>query len=257
MGTQLGMLSVFNRNNGWGDCVDRIPGYSWFITLINKRNLTRWFDIRHPLSVDTLCNLPSDLPGIDATSTILTGSSDGYVRAVQLLPTKMLGVVADHRDWPVERIAVGSGISTLTLDPEEAGDDDEEWHGIGMQEGRITVDDLDNSDDNCPAPGGRWWVGSVGQEDGLTLSDLVAFLYGSERPSSMDADTSSDVDNSLVYHKTHATGINVNAEEGLNDCRRSETVQFPTRRKRKQEGHLERKKKKAVVVEDPSFFGDL
>jgi hypothetical protein len=27
VGTQLGILSVFNRNSGWGDCVDRIPGY--------------------------------------------------------------------------------------------------------------------------------------------------------------------------------------------------------------------------------------
>jgi len=27
VGTQLGMLSVFNRSSGWGDCVDRIPGF--------------------------------------------------------------------------------------------------------------------------------------------------------------------------------------------------------------------------------------
>ncbi|KAF9256010.1 WD40 repeat-like protein [Marasmius fiardii PR-910] len=26
VGTQIGVLSVFNRNSGWGDCVDRIPG---------------------------------------------------------------------------------------------------------------------------------------------------------------------------------------------------------------------------------------
>lgn len=26
VGTQLGILSIFNRNKGWGDCVDRIPG---------------------------------------------------------------------------------------------------------------------------------------------------------------------------------------------------------------------------------------
>ena len=218
--------------------------------------MTRWFDARHPLSVDTLCNLPSNLPEIDAASTILTGSSDGYVRAVQLLPTKMLGVVADHRDWPVERIAVGGGTGALTLDPEEVGDDDDEWHGIQTWEGRMTVDGLDNSDDNCPAPGGYWWVGSVGQEDGFTLSDLGAFLYGSEGPSSMDADTSSDVDNGSVYHMTSAIGINVNAEESLNDGRRSEP-QFSARQKRKQKSHLERTRKNVVVVEDSSFFGDL
>ncbi|KIJ25297.1 hypothetical protein M422DRAFT_96454, partial [Sphaerobolus stellatus SS14] len=27
VGTQLGILSIFNRSKGWGDCVDRIPGY--------------------------------------------------------------------------------------------------------------------------------------------------------------------------------------------------------------------------------------
>ena len=26
VGTQLGILAVFNRSSGWGDCVDRVPG---------------------------------------------------------------------------------------------------------------------------------------------------------------------------------------------------------------------------------------
>lgn len=30
VGTQLGVLSIFNRNKGWGDCVDRVPGYVYF-----------------------------------------------------------------------------------------------------------------------------------------------------------------------------------------------------------------------------------
>ncbi|KAI0325515.1 WD40 repeat-like protein [Cubamyces sp. BRFM 1775] len=84
VGTQLGVLSIFNRKSGWGDCVDRIPG--------------------HPQSIDALCAIPSHYP--NAHSTILTGSSDGLLRAVQLLPTKLLGVVADHGEFPIERIAV-------------------------------------------------------------------------------------------------------------------------------------------------------
>ncbi|EDR10266.1 uncharacterized protein LACBIDRAFT_189769 [Laccaria bicolor S238N-H82] len=110
VGTQLGILSIFNRSKGWGDCVDRVPG--------------------HPLSIDALCNLPPGLPNVDPTSTVLTGSSDGYVRAVQILPTKLLGVVADHGEWPIERIAVGGG----------------------------------------------WWVGSVGHEDLLRMTDLEGFF---------------------------------------------------------------------------------
>ncbi|KIP07387.1 hypothetical protein PHLGIDRAFT_89606 [Phlebiopsis gigantea 11061_1 CR5-6] len=84
VGTQLGILSVFNRRRGYGDCVDRIPG--------------------HPHSIDALCAIPSHYPG--AQSTVLTGSSDGLLRAVQILPTKLLGVIADHGEFPIERIAV-------------------------------------------------------------------------------------------------------------------------------------------------------
>ena len=61
----------------------------------------------HPHSIDALCNIPSHYP--DAQSTILTGSSDGLLRAVQILPTKLLGVVADHGEFPIERIAVDRG----------------------------------------------------------------------------------------------------------------------------------------------------
>ncbi|KAF9516040.1 hypothetical protein BS47DRAFT_1315693 [Hydnum rufescens UP504] len=82
VGTQRGILSIFNRSAGWGDCVDRVPG--------------------HPHSVDALYTLPASLaPGTDI---IATGSSDGLVRLVQLFPTKVLGVVADHGAFPVERL---------------------------------------------------------------------------------------------------------------------------------------------------------
>lgn len=27
VGTQIGILSIFNRSSGWGDCVDRVPGF--------------------------------------------------------------------------------------------------------------------------------------------------------------------------------------------------------------------------------------
>ena len=88
VGTQSGILSVFNRSAGWGDSVDRIPG--------------------HPHSVDALYTLPSHLipesSAAPAQAIIATGSSDGLVRLVQLYPTKVLGVVADHGDFPVERI---------------------------------------------------------------------------------------------------------------------------------------------------------
>lgn len=36
----------------------------------------------------------------------MTGSSDGFVRAVKILPTKLYGVVVDHGEWGIERMAV-------------------------------------------------------------------------------------------------------------------------------------------------------
>jgi hypothetical protein len=34
VGTQIGVLSIFNRNSGWGDCVDRVPGYVCPLTIL-------------------------------------------------------------------------------------------------------------------------------------------------------------------------------------------------------------------------------
>ncbi|KAG9094058.1 WD repeat-containing protein jip5 [Ceratobasidium sp. 370] len=50
----------------------------------------------HPHSVDALAALTPDV--------IVTGSSDGLVRVVQLFPHKLLGVIADHGTFPIERL---------------------------------------------------------------------------------------------------------------------------------------------------------
>ncbi|KAJ1580490.1 hypothetical protein NDA12_000354 [Ustilago hordei] len=78
VGTQLGILSLWNPSRGLLDHVDRVPG--------------------HPASVDTLVTLDNE--------TVLTGSSDGLVRVVQILPkgegeeaeAGPLGVVGFHPD---------------------------------------------------------------------------------------------------------------------------------------------------------------
>lgn len=155
VGTQLGILSIFNRSKGWGDCVDRVPG--------------------HPLSIDALCNLPPGLPNVDPTSTVLTGSSDGYVRAVQILPTKLLGVVADHGEWPIERIAVGGGVgSQLTSGYEEdsAGKKDGTQNRVGQE---MDIDQMEVLNEN-QSRSSKWWVGSVGHEDLLRMTDLEGFF---------------------------------------------------------------------------------
>ncbi|WVN88443.1 WD repeat-containing protein JIP5 [Cryptococcus depauperatus CBS 7841] len=76
VGSGLGVLSIWDRKKGWGDCVDRIPG--------------------HPASVDAMVALTPDI--------VATGSEDGMIRVIQILPHKFLGVVATHGDFPIERI---------------------------------------------------------------------------------------------------------------------------------------------------------
>lgn len=49
VGTQVGILSIFNRNQGWGDCVDRVPGY---VTAI--KNLLDFFSSQ-PAQASPIC----------------------------------------------------------------------------------------------------------------------------------------------------------------------------------------------------------
>jgi hypothetical protein len=70
-----------------------------------KPNIERFNS--HPHSIDALCALPSSYPS--SYRTILTGSSDGLLRAVELFPTRLVGVVADHGEFPIEQIAVDHG----------------------------------------------------------------------------------------------------------------------------------------------------
>jgi WD40 repeat protein len=75
-GSQDGVLLLYS----WGamaDCSDRFIG--------------------HPNSVDAILKVDED--------TLLTGSSDGIIRIVTILPNKMIGVIGEHADFPVERLA--------------------------------------------------------------------------------------------------------------------------------------------------------
>ncbi|KAG2185588.1 hypothetical protein INT44_002381 [Umbelopsis vinacea] len=75
-GSQAGVLNLWTWGE-WQDSSDRIVG--------------------HPSSIDTICKLDED--------TICTGSSDGIIRVVSVLPNKFEGVIGAHgEDFPIERI---------------------------------------------------------------------------------------------------------------------------------------------------------
>lgn len=103
------------------------------------------------------------MQNVDTTSTILSGSSDGLVRAVQIFPTNLLGVVSDHGEWSVERIAVGEGAEVMDV-TEGALDNARVNKTMGDEES----EELKNL--------GRWWLGSVGHDETLKITDLQAFF---------------------------------------------------------------------------------
>lgn len=78
-GTGMGVLNVWSWGT-WGDISDRFPG--------------------HPNSLDALVKVDED--------TLLTGSSDGLIRVVTVHPDKFLGVLGDHEDFPIEKLAFTS-----------------------------------------------------------------------------------------------------------------------------------------------------
>ncbi|OQR96269.1 transmembrane protein [Thraustotheca clavata] len=143
-GSQDGVLVIFSWGT-WGDMSDRFPG--------------------HPDSVETMLKVDED--------TILTGSSDGIIRVVQIHPNKLLGLIGDHEDFPVEvlefshdRRIVGSVSHSNKVQFWDVGylydeDDDEEDDGEEAKELAFapkedeSMDSDSDSDDDEQKQGGR------------------------------------------------------------------------------------------------------
>ncbi|KAJ7594186.1 WD40-repeat-containing domain protein [Mycena floridula] len=210
VGTQIGMLSVFNRKSGWGDCVDRLPG--------------------HPQSVDTLCALPQSLSNVDTDSTILSGSSDGLVRAVQIFPTKLLGVIADHGEFPVERIAIGEGISI-----------EDESTGAGVKKNQ-----------------GRWWLGSVGHDEKLKMTALEELFEEDDEEEEEEEGDSEDPECPEVEEKEETEQETETVEKEQESDEDSDVKPVKGKRKKQmQEGPKTKKGKRNTVEAEVAFFDEL
>ena len=170
----------------------------------------------------------------------------------------MLGVVADHGDWPVERISIGCGIGQLSIEPEE----DE---GAKGAKNKLKT----NQDETEQQP--RWWVGSVGHDDTLRMTDLVGFFREAEQAEIgkgalaadvRDDDGDTEVDEKLEDSQEKREIVESDSsvqDEGESSCEESD-VPLPKKRKRKAEkGTLNMKKhkgKNSITVER-SFFDGL
>jgi WD repeat-containing protein 55 len=177
---------------------------------------------RHPHSVDALCALPSTYPS--SQNTILTGSSDGLLRVIELLPTRLVGVIADHGDFPIERIAI-----------DRAGEG--RWVGSAGHDEALRLTDLREVLEDEDERGAK-----AEDEDG-------------------EGDASSDEGGEgpllgLSLVKSEAADEEGGGEQESGD---EPDAAKPRKRRKKGEGDLKgrpQKKKNAVDV-DPSFFSGL
>lgn len=116
LGTQEGNIEIFNIGE-WEDTFNRFTG--------------------HPDCVDTMLKIDED--------TILTGSSDGMMRVISILPNKFLGVLGGHDDFPIHtmkwsgnrQFIASASVDCVRLwnskiltedDDDEDGDEDAEQH---------------------------------------------------------------------------------------------------------------------------------
>ena len=168
-----------------------------------------------------------------SNSTILTGSSDGLLRAVQLFPTKLLGVVVDHGSFPIERIAIDRG-------------------------------------------GEGHWVGSVGHDEKLRLTDLREVFEGSdgeeeeeeeeeEEGEDKEGSEAESDDKNSDDHTGDTNESDEDSEKSDSEDSSSSEEEVEKKRRKKQKvvdplGVEKRRRKKArndEVRADPSFFADL
>lgn len=116
-GTQEGVLSFWSWG-AWGDVSDRYPG--------------------HPESIDCIL-------GVD-DSTIITGSSDGMMRVLTIYPHKLVGVLGDHMDFPIERLSWTH--DRMAIASSSHDEIVRFWDASVFLEGSDDEDDEDDSDDD-------------------------------------------------------------------------------------------------------------
>lgn len=83
-GTTSGVLDIWSWGY-WNDCSDRFPG--------------------HPDSVTSIVKCDED--------TVLTASSDGIIRVISIQPNKLMGIVGEHGEFDIERMAATPSMTLL------------------------------------------------------------------------------------------------------------------------------------------------
>jgi len=187
------------------------------------------------------------------------------VRAVQILPTKLLGVVADHGDWPVERISIGGGIGQLSIESEDRSTKPLRTPNKPKTSPSETIE--------AEQQQRRWWVGSVGHDDTLRMTDLEGFFREAEQAEIgkgafaadvRDDDSDTEADGNLAEEGSQEKPEIKKAdspEQDEGESGEESDIPQPKKRKRKVEkGILNTKKKhkgKNSIAVERSFFDEL
>ena len=185
------------------------------------------------------------------------------MRAVRILPTKMLGVVADHGDWPVERISIGGGVGQLSIEPEE-----DKSAKVAKNKLKTNQDETVGAEQQQ-----RWWVGSVGHDDTLRMTDLEGFFREAGQAETGKGALTSDVrdddsdDEKLEedsQEKPDITKSDDDSSEKQLEGESSEESDVPQPKKRKRKAEkdaskitMKKHKGKNSIAVDRSFFDGL
>ncbi|KAL7751583.1 WD domain repeat-containing protein 55 [Sorochytrium milnesiophthora] len=168
VGTEEGVLDIFSWG-WWGDVTDRFPG--------------------HPSSVDTLCKVTENL--------LLTGSSDGVIRLVNVFPNQLVEIIGRHKRFPIEDMSISHDQQLLAscshdhkvkfwnisrlYNPESSDDDENEDESQRAQQGNKPS--LSGSDDD--------WEDIADDDD---KDEVQSMQVAQENGKDVDGDQDSDDD---------------------------------------------------------------
>ena len=177
------------------------------------------------------------------------------MRAVRILPTKLLGVVADHGDLPVERISIGGGMGQLSIEPEE----DRSPNSSRTHRKKSKISQGETIEAEQPR---RWWVGSVGHDDTLRMTDLEGFFREAEIGTlTVDDDSGADEDeDSEEKAKARIRESESPEQDDGESSGNSERPQLKKRKRKSEKDTLNAVKKhrgKDSSAVERSFFDDL
>ena len=146
----------------------------------------------------------------------------------------------DHGDWPIERIAIGAGVSQLTID------DSEET----KKDGRISTL-IPNHGDDLPHPHTRWWVGSVGHDEVFRLTDLGEFFHEKE-------DGGEDLDEVISLHNSDSDPEEIEGQTQFQSVEKYGMDQAKKRKRHAEEPSTSKKKgKRNAMAVEGSFFDEI